>query len=59
MGIDFPPAKEWRMKERRRGFTMGRESRRHHEKTPGNQRAISVLKCKYYWDFDWEVARLA
>lgn len=26
--------------------------------TLGAQRATSILKCKYPWDFDWEVARL-
>ena len=29
-------------------LALGKESRRHHEKTPRAQRARSVLKCKYH-----------
>lgn len=35
------------------GVHMRRESRRHHEKPHGAQKARSVLKCKDHWDIDW------
>jgi hypothetical protein len=44
--------------ERKRGFAISREYRRHHEKLPGAQRVRSVLKCNYPWHIDWEVNRL-
>ena len=45
-------------RERKWGLVTGRESRRHHEKTSGAQRARLVIKCKYLRNFVWKVARL-